>query len=181
MKNLKNHLRDSNSDLMLEVQANSPYNDGWTQQFYREQLEEKQSKTMSKTIDSEKYVDFVRQVTSAPSLDYPVLSARFAALEANGANVPQLATAAMGLGAEAGEFTEIVKKIFFQGKPYDEANVEHMKIELGDCLWYIAQACMALDVSFDELMEMNFKKLTKRYPEGAFDIYRSENRAEGDL
>jgi len=135
---------------------------------------------MSK-IDSEKYVDFVRQVTSAPSLDYPVLSARFAALEANGANVPQLATAAMGLGAEAGEFTEIVKKIFFQGKPYDEANVEHMKIELGDCLWYIAQACMALEVSFDELMEMNVKKLTKRYPEGAFDIYRSENRAEGDL
>ena len=134
---------------------------------------------MSK-IDSEKYVDFVRQVTSAPSLDYPVLSARFAALEANGANVPQLATAAMGLGAEAGEFTEIVKDLL-QGKPYDEANVEHMKIELGDCLWYIAQACMALDVSFDELMEMNFKKLTKRYPEGAFDIYRSENRAEGDL
>ena len=42
---------------------------------------------MSK-IDSEKYVEFVRQVTSAPSLDYPVLSARFAALEANGANVP---------------------------------------------------------------------------------------------
>ena len=71
---------------------------------------------MSK-IDSEKYVEFVRQVTSAPSLDYPVLSARFAALEANGANVPQLATAAMGLGAEAGEFSEIVKKIFFQGKP----------------------------------------------------------------
>ena len=54
-------------------------------------------------------------------------------LEANGANVHQLLTAAMGLGAEAGEFTEIVKKIFFQGKPYDEANVEHMKIELGDC------------------------------------------------
>ena len=134
---------------------------------------------MSK-IDSEKYVEFVRQVTSAPSLDYPVLSARFAGLEANGANVPQLATAAMGLGAEAGEFTEIVKKIVFQGKPYDDSNIEHMKIELGDVLWYVAQACMALDVTFEDLMEMNFKKLSKRYPEGTFDVYRSENRAEGD-
>ena len=131
-------------------------------------------------IDQEKYVDFVLQVTSKPSLDSETLIERLEELDEN-ANVPQLLTAALGLTAEAGEFTEIVKKMILQGKPYNEDNVRHLKIELGDTLWYIAQACMALDTSFDELMEMNFQKLSKRYPTGTFDVYSSENRKEGDL
>jgi len=137
--------------------------------------------TTEKIIDSDKYIEFVKATTSAPSLDYPTLSARLSALEAEGANVTQLLTAALGLTAEAGEFTEVVKKIFLQGKPYTEENVFHMKRELGDICWYLAQACMALDVNFREIMEMNYEKLSARYPEGAFDVYRSENRAEGDL
>ena len=137
--------------------------------------------TNEKIIDSDKYIEFVKATTSAPSLDYPTLSARLSELEAEGANVTQLLTAALGLTAEAGEFTEVVKKIFLQGKPYTEENVFHMKRELGDICWYLAQACMALDVNFREIMEMNYEKLSARYPEGAFDVYRSENRAEGDL
>ena len=137
--------------------------------------------TIEKIIDSDKYIEFVKETTSAPSLDYPTLSARLSELEAEGANVTQLLTAALGLTAEAGEFTEVVKKIFLQGKPYTEENVFHMKRELGDICWYLAQACMALDVNFREIMEMNYEKLSARYPEGAFDVYRSENRVEGDL
>ena len=132
-------------------------------------------------IDTEKYVDFVKETTSPPSLDYPVMSARLSELEANGANVTQMMTAAFGLSAEAGEFTEVVKKIVFQGKPYNEENVFHMKRELGDIMWYLSQACMALDISIEEVIQMNFEKLSARYPEGAFSIERSENRAEGDL
>jgi len=137
--------------------------------------------TTEKIIDSDKYIEFVKATTSAPSLDYPTLSARLSELEAEGANVTQLLTAALGLTAEAGEFTEVVKKIFLQGKPYTEENVFHMKREMGDICWYLAQACMALDVNFREIMEMNYEKLSARYPEGAFDVYRSENRVEGDL
>jgi len=137
--------------------------------------------TTEKIIDSNKYIEFVKATTSAPSLDYPTLSARLSELEAEGANVTQLLTAALGLTAEAGEFTEVVKKIFLQGKPYTEENVFHMKREMGDICWYLAQACMALDVNFHEIMEMNYEKLSARYPEGAFDVYRSENRVEGDL
>jgi len=137
--------------------------------------------TTEKIIDSNKYIEFVKATTSAPSLDYPTLSARLSELEAEGANVTQLLTAALGLTAEAGEFTEVVKKIFLQGKPYTEENIFHMKRELGDICWYLAQACMALDVNFREIMEMNYEKLSARYPEGAFDVYRSENRVEGDL
>ena len=74
-----------------------------------------------------------------------------------------------------------MKKIFLQGKPYDEANIVHMKKELGDIMWYIAQACMALDTDFDELMSINVEKLSARYPEGTFDVHYSENRKEGDL
>ena len=79
------------------------------------------------------------------------------------------------------EAAEVVKKIILQGKPYTEENVFHMKRELGDICWYIAQACMALDTNFHEILEMNYEKLSSRYPEGTFDVWRSENRVEGDL
>ena len=138
--------------------------------------------TDKKVIDSNKYIEFVRQTTSPASTNYADLISRLSQLEVESdVDVPRLLTAALGMTAEAGEFTEVVKKIFLQGKSYNEESVFHMKRELGDILWYIAQACMALDTNFREIMEMNYEKLSARYPEGAFDVYRSENRVEGDL
>ena len=132
-------------------------------------------------VDTDKYLQFVKGVTSAPSLEHLVLEARLRELDANGTNTTQLLTAALGLTAESGEFTEVVKKIIFQGKPYNEENVFHMKRELGDICWYLAQACMALNTTFDEVIEMNVDKLKARYPGGEFDVHKSENRKEGDL
>jgi len=135
-----------------------------------------------KTIDTNKYIEFVRQTTSPASSNYADLISRLSQLEVEfNADVPRLLTAALGMTAEAGEFTEVVKKIFLQGKPYNEENVFHLKRELGDICWYLAQACMALDTNFEEVLQMNFEKLSARYPEGTFDVYRSENRVEGDL
>ena len=134
------------------------------------------------TVDNEKYLDFVHDVTSTESLDYAALLTRMNKLELeDDCNLPQLLTAALGLTAESGEFSEVVKKIILQGKPYNEDNVFHMKRELGDICWYIAQACMALDTTFDEIIEMNVDKLKKRYPGGEFNVHQSENRKEGDL
>ena len=134
------------------------------------------------TVDTEKYVDFVKEVTSNESVHYAALLTRMNNLELeDDCNIPPLITAAFGLTAEAGEFTEVVKKIILQGKPYNEDNIFHMKRELGDICWYLAQACMALDTSFDEIMEMNVDKLKARYPGGEFDVHKSENRADGDL
>ena len=133
------------------------------------------------TVDTKKYLDFVAGVTSMPSQDSAILQARIDELVANGADVPHLLTAALGLTAESGEFTEVVKKILLQGKPYNKDNVFHMKRELGDICWYLAQACMALDTTFDEIIEMNVDKLKARYPGGEFDVHKSENRREGDL
>ena len=134
------------------------------------------------TVDTEKYVDFVHGVTSTESLDYAALLTRMNKLELeDDCNLSQLLTAALGLTAESGEFTEIVKKIILQGKPYNEDNIFHMKRELGDICWYIAQACMALDTTFDEIIEMNVEKLKARYPGGEFDVHKSENRKVGDL
>ena len=133
-------------------------------------------------VDTIKYLDFVAGVTSPASSDLPQLLSRMTELDVtDDADVPRLLTAALGLTAEAGEFTEVVKKIILQGKPYNEDNVFHMKRELGDICWYIAQACMALDTTFDEIIEMNVEKLEKRYPGGSFDVHKSENRQEGDL
>ena len=138
--------------------------------------------TENKVIDTNKYIEFVRQTTSPASSDFAALLSRLTELEVtDDADVPRLMTAAFGISAEAGEFTEIVKKVFLQGKPYNADNVEHLKIELGDILWYAAQACMALDITFEEVMERNYLKLSARYPEGTFSVYKSENRVEGDL
>ena len=134
------------------------------------------------TVDTEKYLDFVAGVTSPASSDLPQLLSRMTELDVtDDADVPRLLTAALGLSAEAGEFTEVVKKIILQGKPYNEDNVFHMKRELGDICWYLAQACMALDTTFDEVIEMNVDKLKERYPGGEFDVHKSENRKDGDL
>ena len=133
------------------------------------------------TIEPNKYIEFVRQTTSPASSEYPKLVERLTELQGQGADVSRLMTAAFGMSAEAGEFTEVVKKIFLQGKPYTEENIFHMKRELGDLCWYLAQACMALDITFEEVLKMNYEKLSARYPEGAFDVYRSENRIVGDL
>ena len=136
---------------------------------------------MTKEVDLKKYIEFVYGVTSAPSTDYAALVKRLNELEAEDADVCKLLTAALGLTAESGEFTEIVKKIVFQGKPYNQDNIYHMKRELGDICWYLAQAFMALDTDFNEILEMNVSKLESRYPGGSFDVHKSENRKEGDL
>ncbi len=132
-------------------------------------------------IDLNKYVEFVNTTTSQPSKNFPDFSVRLADLQREGFPTERLLTAAVGMSAEAGEFTEIVKKIVFQGKPVNEENLFHLKRELGDIMWYASQACIGLDISLEEVIQMNFEKLSARYPEGAFSIERSENRKENDL
>ena len=134
----------------------------------------------TKHVNFDKYVEFVDAVTSDASKDFLSLSGRLVELDEKGANIERLLTAAVGINAEGGEFMEIVKKMVFQGKPYNEDNREHLIIELGDIMWYVAQACMALGVTLDDVVARNVQKLIKRYPDGAFDAYFSENRAVDD-
>ena len=131
-------------------------------------------------IDFLKYAKFVNEVTSRKQ-SYPSFASRVHDLAEDGVYTERLLTAAVGLCAESGEFTEIVKKMVFQGKPANEDNFYHMKRELGDIMWYFMQACMALDVSPEEIIEMNVEKLKSRYPGGEFDVHYSENRKAGDL
>jgi len=135
---------------------------------------------MTKQIDFSKYALFVDGVTSGSSKDYQCFIESLSALDGKGANIERLLTAAVGISAEGGEFMEIVKKMVFQGKPWNDDNREHLIIELGDVMWYVMQACMALDVSIEEVVAGNVDKLKKRYPGGEFDVYQSENRKEGD-
>ena len=133
-----------------------------------------------KSVDLDKYLNFVDGVTSDPSKDYNSFIDSLQLLDKQGSNINRLLTAAVGISAEGGEFMEIVKKMVFQGKPWNDDNREHLIIELGDVLWYVAQACMALEVSFDDVVAGNVEKLKKRYPGGEFNVYHSENRAVDD-
>ena len=142
-------------------------------------------------IDLNRYSKFVNAVTSVPSKDLTTFISRLDELDGNynsetnthgpDINVPLLLTAALGLAAETGEFCEIPKKIYFQGKPLTEENVFHMKRELGDIIWYWINACRALNLDPDDVIEENVNKLQSRYPGGEFDIHYSEHRSAGDL
>lgn len=147
------------------------------------------------SIDLNLYKDFVSVVTSRESNDLTAFMNRLDELDANygpygpneemqhgpDINVPLLLTAGFGLGSEAGEFQEIIKKILFQGKPLTEENVFHMKRELGDIIWYWVNACRALGFDPDDVVDENVRKLEARYPGGRFDAWHSENRKAGDL
>ena len=135
---------------------------------------------MTNKIEFSRYEEFVSAVTSSASTNFVDFADRIGELDREGANIERLLTAGVGINAEGGEFLEIIKKMVFQGKPWNRDNREHLIIELGDIMWYVAQATMALGVSFDEVLSTNVKKLEKRYPEGSFDIYFSENRKAGD-
>jgi len=143
------------------------------------------------SVDLKKYKQFVKEVTSQPSNDLTSFMNRLDYLDGNfnfetdshgpDINVPLLLTACLGLAAESGEFCEIPKKIYFQGKPLSNEAVFHMKRELGDIMWYWINACRALNLDPNDVIEENVNKLKARYPGGEFDIHYSENRQAGDL
>ena len=129
-------------------------------------------------VDFARYIEFVDYVTSDSSKSYGLFTQRLDELTNSGLNVNRILTGAVGLSAESGELMEIVKKMIFQGKPFNADNREHMIIELGDVMRYVAQVCIALNISIDEVVQKNVAKLLKRYPEGVFDVLKSEVRAK---
>ena len=126
------------------------------------------------------YQEFVDEVSSDATKNIDDFGDAIDIIDEGGVEPTRLLTASIGLSGEVGEFNDIVKKCFFQGKEMDEDIVNHLKSELGDVMWYIAQACIALDITMDDVIETNIEKLESRYP-GGFDAYLSENRKDGDI
>lgn len=136
---------------------------------------------MTNKIDSDKYIEFVKQVTSPASSDLETLIGRMRELDEEGVKLTHLLTFALGAMGELGETVDLIKKCLFQNKKLDENIKEKLLLESGDILFYISQFCIALGVNFEDIMQMNYEKLSARYPEGTFSVYRSENRKEGDV
>jgi NTP pyrophosphatase (non-canonical NTP hydrolase) len=137
---------------------------------------------MTKQIDLNKYQDFVQAVTSTESNMPSSMIDRILELDKEtDVNLSLLMTAAIGLAAECGEFAELPKKVLFQGKALDEDTIFHMKRELGDVMWYWINACRALNLEPNDVIQENIRKLEGRYPGGEFDAFYSENRKDGDL
>ena len=138
-----------------------------------------------KNVDLNKYMDFVKEVTSGESLSSMQMYNRMIDIETTESklkvNVASLMTGAIGIASEGGEFAEIVKKCVFQGKPMDDETQFHIKRELGDIMWYWITSCRAMGLDPNEVIEENVNKLKARYPGGEFDVHYSENRKEGDL
>ena len=133
-------------------------------------------------VDINTYAKFVDTTTSGESRETIYFQDRLACLDNSHSEIhwSRLMTSSIGMLAESGEFAEVMKKILFQGKEFNEENRFHMKRELGDVLWYWCQGCMALGYTPEEVMAENISKLEKRYPNG-FEIARSEHREAGDI
>jgi NTP pyrophosphatase (non-canonical NTP hydrolase) len=132
-------------------------------------------------IDQQKYIEFVKSVTSPASTDINCLIDRMKELDGEGVKLTHLLTFALGASSELGEAVEIIKKCLLQGKKFEENAKNHLISEIGDSTFYIAQFCIAMDITFEDLMRINYEKLSARYPEGSFSVYRSENRQPGDI
>jgi len=135
------------------------------------------------SVDLKLYEKFVEGVTSKESNNIDDLIARLKELSTAEPklNVSLLLTGGIGLASEGGEFDEIVKKVLFQGKPWNEDTRYHLFRELGDICWYWINACRAIGVDPNEVIAENVRKLESRYPGGQFDVQKSEHRKEGDL
>jgi NTP pyrophosphatase (non-canonical NTP hydrolase) len=75
----------------------------------------------------------------------------------------KLAVMGLGLGGEAGEVLDLLKKTLGHGQPLD---LEKVKKELGDVLWYVAAIATLLGLELDAVAEANLAKLRARYPNG---------------
>lgn len=93
---------------------------------------------------------------------------------AGGDGERRLMVAALGLAGEAGEFANLVKKMTAHGHDFDP---DSLKDELGDVLWYLAEAATASGLDLDMIAQDNVEKLLKRYPEG-FSQQNSINRED---
>ena len=95
-------------------------------------------------VDLNKYKEFVEGVTSQQSNETESLCNQLQSLEQTGVNMALLLTGSIGIASEGGEFSEIVKKCIFQGKPLDADTQFHIKRELGDIMWYWINSCRAI-------------------------------------
>jgi transcriptional regulator with XRE-family HTH domain len=81
-----------------------------------------------------------------------------------------------GMVGEIGEIHSLYQKSY-QGHPVECA---HLKKELGDLLWFIAEYCTAMGWTLEDVAQLNIDKLKARYPEG-FSADKSLHRKEGDI
>jgi NTP pyrophosphatase (non-canonical NTP hydrolase) len=131
-------------------------------------------------IDINKYSQFVDSVLSSQSKNLEDFIQSLRNIQEQGVSPSLLDTAATGLAGEGGEFNDIVKKLFFQGKPLTDEVKTHLKKELGDVIFYWIVACQALNVDPMEIISTNHQKLSARYPDG-FSEHRSNNKAKDDI
>lgn len=106
--------------------------------------------------------------------DYQQLAERTANLDPKTQQRERFINFAFGLAGETGEVIDCLKKILFHGHDL-ELNQDKLKIELGDCLWYIATLATTAGLSLDDVASSNIEKLKARYPDG-FSEERSINR-----
>lgn len=95
--------------------------------------------------------------------------------------VEGLVKAFMGIMKEGGEFGSEVYRMKEYNKPMTEEMHKHMCEELGDGLWYVAQACDHLGVSMHQIAQQNISKLAARYPEKYSDAAAEARADKGGL
>lgn len=127
-------------------------------------------------MQGKEYVELAMRTNDGRATER-ILRAIEKASKESGIDVGGVLNACLGLSGEAGETLDMVKKWVFHEK---ELDIDHLKKEIGDVMWYVAMICHSFNFDLDEILQMNVDKLKARYPEG-FDIERANHRVAGDI
>ena len=80
-----------------------------------------------------------------------------------------------GVSTEANELLDAIKKHTMYQKPLD---VENIKEELGDLLFYMSNLMQSVGLSFEEVLQHNIDKLSVRYASGSYSNSQAQQRAD---
>ena len=105
------------------------------------------------------------------------------ALAKNGADIKRALTPeqcnlihmCVGISGESGELLDTIKKHVIYQKPLD---VENVKEELGDLLFYMSNLMQSVGLSFEEVLQHNIDKLSVRYASGKYSNEQAQQRAD---
>ena len=126
------------------------------------------------------YQSFVEAITSEDSNNPAAFVRRIQELAAQGVNPALLNTVSIGLPSEAGEFSDLVKKVLFHRKELTDEVRNKLNKELGDVMWYWMNACRALGLDPNQVIQDNVAKLESRHPDGKFNVDFETSRTAAD-
>lgn len=124
---------------------------------------QKYQKMFGEVKDADDYLESITGMT----LNFYQIKARETAIYPHKNHIRGLEYVVLGLAGEVGEVANKLKKILRDKEGVVDQESHHQLVdEACDVLWYLQALCNELDIPFNDLAEINLKKLFDRKNRG---------------